>query len=129
MEIFELSTIPILRFDRSKFTMFAPSARTDHRLGRSHFRLTATKTLKYEWLNRVPILKGFEHLSELCESFSDWYNTWRPHMKLDGARPEDIFSGEERRNLSREAKSVPTDIESRIFHETRVTGYRLTKAA
>lgn len=121
-----------------KGTAFAESMATwniKHRFGAigKHGSIAVTeraiKTLKYEWLNRVPILKGFEHLSELCESFSDWYNTWRPHMKLDGARPEDIFSGEERRNLSREAKSVPTDIESRIFHETRVTGYRLTKAA
>ena len=45
------------------------------------------KTLKYEWLNRVPILKGFDHLSDLCESFAEWYNNWKPHTTIDGATP------------------------------------------
>ena len=89
----------------------------------------AIKTLKYEWLNRVPILKGFDHLERLCESFEEWYNDWRPHMKLDGATPADVFSTGEEHELSRFAKSVPSEIESRVFHEARVSGYRLKKAA
>jgi hypothetical protein len=33
------------------------------------------KTLKYEWLRRVPIIKGFDHLTMLCEEFECWYNS------------------------------------------------------
>jgi transposase InsO family protein len=89
----------------------------------------AFKTLKHEWLNRVPILKGFDHLAELCDSFEEWYNEWRPHMKLDGAAPSEVFSSKERHELSRFAKTVPSAIECRVFPETRVTGYRLKKVA
>jgi len=89
----------------------------------------AIRTLKYEWLNRVPILKGFDHLAGLCESFTEWYNDWRPHMRLNGARLEDNFSGAGSPSLPRDAKKVPTEIECRGFEETRVTGFRLKTAA
>ncbi len=48
------------------------------------------KTLKSEWLKRVPIIRGFDHLPRLCDEFCDWYNEWRPHMTLDAARPDDV---------------------------------------
>jgi Integrase core domain len=38
------------------------------------------KTLKYEWLRNVPIIKSFDHLTALCTEFESWYNAWRPHM-------------------------------------------------
>jgi len=50
-------------------------------------------------------------------------------MTLDGARPDDVYSGDEFRRPDRYAKKVPLDIERRVFHATRVTGYRLKKAA
>ena len=31
------------------------------------------KTLKYEWLKRVSLIRGFDHLVVLCEEFEDWY--------------------------------------------------------
>ena len=34
------------------------------------------KTLKYEWLKRVAIIKGIDHLAELCNEFETWYNSW-----------------------------------------------------
>jgi putative transposase len=40
------------------------------------------KTLKYEWVKRVPLIKGFDHLMSLCTEFESWYNGWRPHMTL-----------------------------------------------
>jgi transposase InsO family protein len=89
----------------------------------------AIKTLKYEWLERASLLKGFDHLAKLCESFADWYNDWRPHMTLDGARPEDLFTGVGSPQPSWDAKTVPSKIECRTFKETRVTGYRLKMAA
>ncbi len=51
-----------------------------HRLGAvgQHGSIAVTeraiKTLKYEWLLRVPVLKGHRHLQKLCVSFSEWYN-------------------------------------------------------
>ncbi|MFC1739828.1 DDE-type integrase/transposase/recombinase, partial [Planctomycetota bacterium] len=41
------------------------------------------KTLKYEWLKHVPIIKDFDHLTFHCKEFETWYNSWRPHMTLD----------------------------------------------
>ena len=30
------------------------------------------KTLKYEWIKRAAIIKGFDHLVKLCDEFEDW---------------------------------------------------------
>jgi transposase InsO family protein len=87
------------------------------------------KTVKYEWLKRVPVIRGFDHLTRLCDEFVEWYNEWRPHMTLDGARPDDVYSGDEFRRPDRDKKKVPRNIERRVFRATRVTGYRLKEAA
>jgi len=87
------------------------------------------KTLKYEWLKRVVFIKGFDHLVALCEEFEDWYNAWRPHMTLDGLRPDDVYYGRKPVKPQRDAKEVPNNIEQHRFKETRVTGYRLKKVA
>lgn len=87
------------------------------------------KTLKYEWLKRVPIIKGFDHLTMLCEEYENWYNRWRPHMTLDGLRPDDVYYEKKPEKPKREAKTVPCSIEYHRFQETRITGYRLNKAA
>lgn len=34
----------------------------------------AIRTLKSEWLGRVPLIRGFDHLTGLCRSFLQWYN-------------------------------------------------------
>jgi hypothetical protein len=39
----------------------------------------------------VPIIRGFCHLNRLCAEFGEWYNGWRPHMTLDGTRPDDVY--------------------------------------
>ncbi|HUU18183.1 MAG TPA: DDE-type integrase/transposase/recombinase, partial [Sedimentisphaerales bacterium] len=87
------------------------------------------KTLKYEWLKRVPIIKGFDHLTKLCEEYKNWYNRWRPHMTLDGLRPDDVYYKKKPEKPKRNAKTVPCNIEHHRFQETRITGYRLKKAA
>ena len=89
----------------------------------------ANKTLKYEWLKRVAIIKGIDHLAELCSEFETWYNSWRPHMTLDGLRPDDVFYNNKPDKPGREAKTVPTNIAQHYFCHTRITGYRLSKAA
>ena len=87
------------------------------------------KTLKYEWFLRVPLIKGFDHVTNLCEQFEIWYNGWRPHMYLDGAVPSDFYCRDRPEPVARTAKVVPLDIERRYFGETRVTGFRLAQAA
>ncbi len=49
------------------------------------------KTLKYEWLEHAAIIKGFDHLVLLCAEFETWHNNWRPHMTLNGLRPDDVY--------------------------------------
>ena len=87
------------------------------------------KTLKYEWLKRVLIIRGFDHLTTLCREFAEWYNEWPPHMAIDGARPYDVYGGDEFQKPSRDTKKVPPNIERRAFRTTRVTGYRLKEVA
>ena len=87
------------------------------------------KTLKYEWLRSVPIIKGFDHLTSLCSEFEKWYNTWRPHMTLEGFRPDDLYYGRRPETPDRKAKTVPGSIERYVFPETRLTAYRLKAAA
>jgi hypothetical protein len=87
------------------------------------------KTLKYEWLKRVPIIKGFDHLTMLCKECECWYNSWRPHMTLDGLRPDDVYYDKKPEKPKRDTKTVPRSIEQQLFRETRITGYRLKAVA
>jgi len=87
------------------------------------------KTLKYEWLKRAAIIKGFEHLTLLCTEFENWYSSRRPHMTLDGVRPDDVYYDKKPKKPKRDSKTVPCNIEHRLFWETRVTGYRLKSVA
>ena len=106
-----------------------------HRLGaiNKHGSIAVTervnKTLKYEWLNKVAIVKGFDHLTKLCTEFETWYNSWRPHMTLDGIRPDDLYYGNKPDKPKPDAKTIPCNIEKYFFRQTRVTGYRLKEAA
>jgi putative transposase len=87
------------------------------------------KTLKYEWLKHVPLIKGFDHLTLLCTKFESWYNNWRPHMTLEGFRPDDLYYSRKPETPKRNAKTVPSNTEPHVFAETRVTAYRLKAAA
>ena len=114
-----------------------------HRLGavNKHGSISVTerviKTLKYEWLNRAPLPKGFDHITSLCQEFTVWYNQWRPHMTLEGGRPDDKYFLHDWQPPAPEknakAKVIPVDfeieIEKKYFKATRVTGFRLKKAA
>jgi len=87
------------------------------------------KTLKYEWLKRVPLIKGFDHLTLLCTEFQNWYNAWRPHMTLEGLRPDDFYYQRKPEMPKRDAKTVPGNVERHVFAETPLTAYRLKNAA
>ncbi len=88
-----------------------------------------TRTMKGEWLRRVPVIKGLDHLQALLADFTCYYNSWRPHMTLDGAVPELIHAGQHWRKPPRTAKAIPARIQRQFFPETRVTAFRLAKAA
>lgn len=87
------------------------------------------KTLKYEWLKRATFIKGIDHLTMLCGKFEAWYNSWRPHMTLDGLRPDDVYYDNKPKKPERDAKTAPYNIEQHFFRQTRIMGYRLKKAA
>ncbi|HUT75354.1 MAG TPA: hypothetical protein VM221_11055, partial [Armatimonadota bacterium] len=83
-------------------------------------------TLKHEWLNRVALIRGMDHLSGLLNDFPVYYNGYRGHMTLDGAPPALIHRGEQWRKPPKTAKTLPLNIERRVFAESRVTAYRLS---
>jgi transposase InsO family protein len=87
------------------------------------------KTLKYEWLRCVPIIKGFDHLTLLCTEFESWYNTWRPHLTLEGLRPDDLYFSRKPETPKREGKTMPGNVERHVFAQIRLTAYRLQNAA
>ncbi len=47
----------------------------------------AILTLKQEWLRRVPVIRGLDHLGQLLDDFSEYYNHWRGHSTIGGAVP------------------------------------------
>jgi transposase InsO family protein len=67
----------------------------------------AMRTLKYEWLKRVPIVKGFDHLASLCMEFEHWYNAWRPRMTLEGLRPDEFHYERKPRHQHAMRKTCP----------------------
>ena len=83
------------------------------------------RTLKYEWLKRVPVIRDLDHLGRLLADFALYYNTWRPHSTLKGAVPELIHAGQQWSAPPKTAKTVPANIQRRFFLETRITGFRL----
>lgn len=85
----------------------------------------AILTLKYEWLKRVPVIRGLEHLSQLLRQFETYYNEYRGHTKLDGAIPAVIHRGEQWSKPEKSAKMLPANIERCFFSDTQITAYRL----
>ena len=58
-----------------------------------------------------------------------WHNGWRPHMYLDGARPDDFYRRDRPEPVARDAKVVPLNVEQQRFAAVRITGFRLPDAA
>ena len=82
-------------------------------------------TLKYEWLRRVPVIRGLDHLERLLQDFEIYYNEYRGHTTLGGAVPSVIHRGEQWTKPEKSAKALPPNIERRVFADTRITAYRL----
>jgi transposase InsO family protein len=85
----------------------------------------AILTLKQEWLRHVPLIRGLDHLSQLLDGFSDYYNDWRGHSTTGGALPSLIHRGDRWQRPDRSAKTLSGAIERRLFADTRVTAFRL----
>ena len=82
-------------------------------------------TLKREWLNRVPVIRGLDHLAQLLRDFAVYYNEYRGHTTLGGAVPSLIHRGEQWTKPEKSAKTLPPNIERRFFADTQITAYRL----
>jgi len=99
-----------------------------HRFGAvgKHASIAVTErvilTLKYEWLKRVPVIRG---LDQLLIDFVIYYNEYRGHATLGGALPSVIHRGDRWTKPSKSAKTLPGSIERRFFPDTRITAYRL----
>lgn len=87
------------------------------------------ETLKYEWLNKVPIIRGYQHLIDLCNDFSEWYNNWRPHEFLGNATPAMVIQNKSVPIVPKISKSVPANLQIKRFKETKITAYRIKTAA
>jgi len=85
----------------------------------------AILTLKQEWLSRVSVIRGLDHLTGLLGDFELYYNQYRGHMTLGGATPEIIHRGDHWQQPALSAKRVSGGIECRFFPDTRTTAYRL----
>lgn len=90
----------------------------------------AIETLKCEWLRRVPLIRGFDHLEVLCDDFALWYNRFRPHLSLGGRIPEEFHKGSPiPPRPAKTDKKVPQNIRTRRFEEARVTAFFLEDTA
>ncbi len=82
-------------------------------------------TLKREWLGRVPLIRGLDHLGELLADFEVYYNQHRCHQRLGGATPAMIYEGGNWQKPDRSAKTLRCPIRLRHFREQRITVYEL----
>jgi len=82
-------------------------------------------TLKSEWLKRVPVIRGLDHLEQMLHDFEIYYNEYRGHTTLGGAVPSVMHRGGKWTKPAKSAKTVPVDIERRFFPDTQITAYRL----
>jgi len=82
-------------------------------------------TLKREWLARVVVIRGLEHLGELLADFEVYYNQHRCHQRLNGATPSMMYQGRDWQKPDRSAERVVGPIRLRHFREQRITIYEL----
>jgi transposase-like protein len=87
-----------------------------------------TKVLRWG-LWDYPGSGGDRPLTLLYTELEHWYNAWRPHMTLEGLRPDELHYSRKPETSKRNAKTVPGDIEHHVFAETRLTAYRLKNVA
>jgi transposase InsO family protein len=52
-------------------------------------------SVKHEWLRRLPVIGGIDHLTSVLGEFEQYYNEWRAHSTIGGAVPALIDAGGE----------------------------------
>ena len=82
-------------------------------------------TLEREWLARVVLIRGLEHLGRLLADFEVYYNQRRCHQGLNGATPSLLYQGPTWQKPDRSAKTLRCPIRLRHFREQRITVYEL----
>ena len=82
-------------------------------------------TLKREWLARVVLIQGLDHLGQFLADFELYYNQHRRHRRLNGATPSMLYQGQAWQKPDRSAKRVAGPIRLRHFREQRITIYEL----
>ena len=83
------------------------------------------RTLKREWLARVVLIRGLDHLGALLAEFEVYYNQHRCHQRLNGATPSILYQGQTWQKPDRSAKRVAGPIRLRHFREQRITIYEV----
>jgi transposase InsO family protein len=73
----------------------------------------------------VPVIRGLDHLRQLLQDFEIYYNEYRGHTRLGGAVPSLIHRGERWTKPEKSAKTLPPNIERRVFPDTGISAYRL----
>jgi len=82
-------------------------------------------TLKHEWLARVVLIRGLDHLGQLLADFQEYYNECRPHQRLGGATPAMRYEKGNWQKPDHMAKQLAGPIRLRHFREARITVYEL----
>jgi transposase InsO family protein len=82
-------------------------------------------TLKREWLARVVLIRGLDHLGQLLADFELYYNQHRSHRRLHGATPSMMYEARDWQKPDRSAKRLAGPIRLRHFREQRITVYEL----
>ena len=86
----------------------------------------AILTLKHEWLRRLPVIRRLDHLNQLLEGFSEYYNEWRRHSTIGGAVPSVVHCVAVWERPDRTAKTISGLVEQRFLPDVRVAVLRLT---
>ncbi len=82
-------------------------------------------TLKREWLARIALIRGLDHLGRLLADFEEYYKQHRSHQQLNGATPSILYQGQTWQKPDRSEKALPWPIRLRHFREQRITVYEL----
>jgi len=82
-------------------------------------------TLKREWLARVALIRGLDHLGKVLADFEEYYNGCRPHQRLGGATPVMRYEGRNWQKPGHMARKLAGPIRLRQFPEQRITVYEL----
>lgn len=61
----------------------------------------------------------------LLRDFAVYCNDYRGHTTLGGAVPAVMYRGERWDKPAKSAKTLPTNLERRVFPDTKITAYRL----